>query len=599
MLAASELHVLNTLVPTHDSGTVIDLFLAERFDQYSCSQITVESNPLAQSDHRLVYVDLQAAVDGNHKHAIPKVSWGSTAQWTLSLGHISILLASLEAGIQELLGHDEWRPPQCGGSTGKKLRRLVLDLCAWNRDFIYVFTGHTMKVVTFSRGERKRKRESKFDGAYFSQPLEFPRVVSSANFKAKQSAVAHYANLLQTDRGEAAKFLSSVFKPKHSFRIQLKDEEGAPLDAPGMITALVDDLFDRACNDFPQDASFKHDLALRLSSFRSRVFASDSSSLYSENELLQVLNKLESSKKCIRGCFAALKAPVPVAQRLTLTLMNLGRQFGLTSSLWALREFRPLHKKGPLVVSKVCNLRPISLCCDLAHIQDGLWMMRNKWKLIEFAGPAQSGGVLDPISSIIGLVLLTQIRSAQSLPTFWAILDLKWAFDTAILPGMKVAVGDAGVHPLDWLLLDDIMDQDVQCLSLHGFLSKVFKLGCGTAQGRKFSVGVFTALLRWLHDEIDLVEPGGTRAWLPAYVQDLLFFADLWSPVREETHLPPRLNLVQDVSTFIHELLPDELNIQRDAFFMAVSSLCSLTRDSERRLAGSAGESWLSGRATC
>ena len=44
-------------------------------------------------------------------------------------------------------------------------------------------------------------------------------------------------------------------------------------------------------------------------------------------------------------------------------------------------------------------------------------------------------------------------------PTFWAILELKRASDSAILSGMKVAVGDAGVDPLDGLLLDDIMDQ--------------------------------------------------------------------------------------------------------------------------------------------
>ena len=409
--------------------------------------------------------------------------------------------------------------------------------------------------------------------------------MSTANIQDKHAAVARYAALLQKDTGKAAKFLSSVFKPKNCFHIQLKDEVGNPMDVPDMISTLVDDLIQRANNDFPQDSGFEHSLALRTSCLRSRSFVLDASSVYTEDELLEVLCKLETSTKCIRGCFAALKVQQPAALQLTLALVNLGRQFGITSSLWALREFRPLHKKGPLVVSNVSNLRPISLCCDMAHVQDGLWMARNKWKLIEFAGPAQSGGFLDPISSVIGLVLLTQIRNAQSLPTFWAILDLKWAFDTAILPGMKVAVGDAGVDPLDWLLLDDIMDQDLQCLSLHGFLSRVFKLGCGTAQGRKFSVGVFNALLRWLHDEVEHVVPGGARAWLPKYAPDLLRSANLWSPVREVTSLPPRLEMVQDVAACIKELLPDDLNIQQGAFHMAVSSLCSLTRDSERRLA--------------
>ena len=58
----------------------------------------------------------------------------------------------------------------------------------------------------------------------------------------------------------------------------------------------------------------------------------------------------------------------------------------------------------------------------MAHVKDGLW---NKWKLIEFAGPAQSGGFLDPISSVIALVLLTQVRNAQSLSDFLGYLGIE------------------------------------------------------------------------------------------------------------------------------------------------------------------------------
>ena len=74
-------------------------------------------------------------------------------------------------------------------------------------------------------------------------------------------------------------------------------------------------------------------------------------------------------------------------------------------------------------------------------------------------------------------------------------------------------------------------------------------------------------------------------AWLPKYAPDLLRSAKLRSPVREATSLPPRLEMVQDVAAYIQKLLPDDLNIQQRAFHMAVSSLCSLARDSERCLA--------------
>ena len=58
--------------------------------------------------------------------------------------------------------------------------------------------------------------------------------------------------------------------------------------------------------------------------------------------------------------------------------MNLARHFGLTSSHWSLRAFSHLWTKGPKVFRNVENLRPISLCADLAHVQDALWIARNR-----------------------------------------------------------------------------------------------------------------------------------------------------------------------------------------------------------------------------
>ena len=99
-----------------------------------------------------------------------------------------------------------------------------------------------MHAATFTQGDKKRKRESQFEDVYFSQDQDFRRAASAANLKNKQAAVARYAALLQQDSGRAAIFLSSVFKPKHCFHIQLKDEDGNPLDVPDMISTLVDDL---------------------------------------------------------------------------------------------------------------------------------------------------------------------------------------------------------------------------------------------------------------------------------------------------------------------------------------------------------------------
>jgi hypothetical protein len=60
----------------------------------------------------------------------------------------------------------------------------------------------------------------------------------------------------------------------------------------------------------------------------------------------------------------------------------------------------------------------------------------------------------------------------------------------------------AGVVGADWLLLDDFLRQDNQRACIHGLLSLPFVLACGTAQGRRFSVHVFNALLTLLSAEV-------------------------------------------------------------------------------------------------
>ena len=105
-------------------------------------------------------------------------------------------------------------------------------------------------------------------------------------------------------------------------------------------------------------------------------------------------------------------------------------------------------------------------------------------------------GVHDPMSLVLALVLNAQLRAHQGPSTWWAFGDVRWAFDVARVAGMLVACFDASVCGARWLLLDDILTMDSQCLHLHGLLSVVFVLGVGTAQGKRFSVHVFNSLLR-------------------------------------------------------------------------------------------------------
>ncbi|CAK0859458.1 unnamed protein product [Prorocentrum cordatum] len=135
------------------------------------------------------------------------------------------------------------------------------------------------------------------------------------------------------------------------------------------------------------------------------------------------------------------------------------------------------------------------------------------------------GGVGDALALVVGLVLQAQLRHAQGLHTWWALADGKWAFDVASRHAMLLGVFQAGVRGPDWLILDDVMAQDHQCLCLHGLLSSVFMLLRGTAQGRCFSVHVFNAQLRGLADGLADVLPQGCSTIVPPFARAALLDA--------------------------------------------------------------------------
>ena len=141
---------------------------------------------------------------------------------------------------------------------------------------------------------------------------------------------------------------------------------------------------------------------------------------------------------------------------------------------------------------------------------------------------------------LVALVLHAQPRSFQGMQAWWALADLRWAFDTADMPSMKVAAFRAGVCRDDWLLLDDILDQDRQCVGLMGLASAVFALGAGTAQGRRFSVHVFNGMLKWLADEVDTALPNRCAGWLPPFARRVLDAAERVHPASDLASPPLR-----------------------------------------------------------
>ena len=93
-----------------------------------------------------------------------------------------------------------------------------------------------------------------------------------------------------------------------------------------------------------------------------------------------------------------------------------------------------------------------------------------------YCGAGQQGGVGDPPLVLLALLLHAQLRGAQALPTYWALTDLRWAFDVASHDAMLLSSFLGGVVEDEWLLLDDFIHMDTQFVALQGLASEPFLL---------------------------------------------------------------------------------------------------------------------------
>ena len=218
----------------------------------------------------------------------------------------------------------------------------------------------------------------------------------------------------------------------------------------------------------------------------------------------------------------------------------------------------------------------------MAKVQDALWIRRNIARIRAYCGPAQVGGVLDPMSLVIAIALLAQLREYQGLATYSAATDMKWGFDVAIISGMLYACYRAGVTGRDWLLIDDLMHMDQQVVELHGLLSPIFMLGCGTAQGRSSSLPVFNSLLRSFADELAKAVPGGTCALLPPFAREALMAAAAGSPAASLSAPPSELSAVAALVDRISSMADGDVEPWDNTKRLTISSLESLPKLADR-----------------
>ena len=540
-LQQADVFAFNPPVPTHSSGSIIDLVLS---DAGSPLNVFVDSESIGLSDHKLVWADCSVQLQFSFTCSVGRVLWAKPSLWedvfTQALPVLQVLRRATEEATEEIL---EARSLQV------KRRRAIVDAAAWARDAVVCLLGHSSELTS-----ARVASSGQVDRGGPVWPKSVPRPEEFDDYEAYKSAMADFnagiregvynkfAALRSCDPNEAKRFLSTCFKGKQNFQVALTDEEtGQLLSTQQALQALVEDLEARADVHAEQVSAESCWVSEAVQGVRRakapasglpglpplpQLTTASNPNLYSSAEFEQAVSSMQVRKQCIHGPLAAIKANVPEARELTLALVNLARAAEVTATSWCFRRITPLRKQGPRVVRKLKCLRPISLATDMASVQDALWLARCKQQLETYTDHRQVGGKLDTILVILAVMLHVQIRHYQGLDTFLLFSDIQHAFDTASHDGMLLAAFLSGVVEVEWRLLDDFLKMDSASIMLGGVLSRALSLGVGIPQGKKFSVHVFSALLKHFGD-ILLSECAPANTVLPSFAADAI--SGLWA----------------------------------------------------------------------
>ena len=192
------------------------------------------------------------------------------------------------------------------------------------------------------------------------------------------------------------------------------------------------------------------------------------------------------------------RAEAALGGRLTWALLNLAMAMGVGASMWA-REVTPIRKRGPLVVTDLANIRPVSYVDDLEALYDGAWLDAVRPALESFAGEQQAGGRFDAVLMTIGVLLALQLRRRAGLRALVLQADLQHGFDLAWRDAVRVQLRAAGLRGRWWLAADASLGAESVRVRIGPLVAPALALlEFGVGQGRRAGVHLFGALIRGL-----------------------------------------------------------------------------------------------------
>jgi hypothetical protein len=494
---------------THSSGTIIDLVMSSH-DNLVQSVVVKKPGSVAGSDHGALICTVTDAITACEAQGFGRVAWTSGEEWAVALDIIAPILEVLALVIDSLRSH-----PALLQATRdqKKLRqrRLILDAIVWIRDTWYTLAGHLGGAVRASMP----RRPATCDPSEFSVTGQM-QAMSRRNHR----QWVRYMEARADNPSHASKILSGILAPALPLQVHMVDPtSGDNLDQGETMQAIFDDILSRPAAAQPLDAEYTRSLQLKISSIRRSGAQFDPEANcatcpgtdegdFCEDELSLVLDGVNASRNAFRSSLAAVKASCPAGRMLTLALMNCSLDWCISATVWGMRQFNPIRKSGPVIVTRLKCLRPVSQASDLAAIQDGLFIVRHREKLLHYWGPSQYGGVYESLAAVLHITLLAQLRMGAGLPLIFNFVDEQSGFDVKGKNDIRLGAFRAGVCGRSWMLLDDILNTDQVRLAFMSLVTSWVHTTAGIGQGRKASSFHFNTAARLFADQISTVSAG-------------------------------------------------------------------------------------------
>jgi len=505
------LQVLNPpLQPTHISGSTLDIVLVSPEWHLDFTRLD-RGDVLLSSDHYPVLASsprISLLAQNSSKQAAAR--WDGSEQWNEALACVSESLLFVSRVAQFLATWQTFLEWVRAGSH-RRLRQRLLDTIFWWRQVLVTMAGHLAGLARVSWSGQQTARTDDlqwlikfFDSARTAVP-DGPSDESLVNDQLFSRALFKLQNLTAVDPSAAQRFLTTLLKPKAALRLDLRDPvSNLPLTPAQELEAIADNITSRSyVVPPPADPQFQRQVEQQISAYRLQALAEagvDHTEFATQEQVQACCQSMQTRKASMRLPRAAAKFGTEASTTAIWAIINLSAACGLVPSSWA-REVAPVRKRGPMCVSDLANLRPISYVDEVESIMDALWLQKTRSRIEAYMGPQQHGGIVDAVITALGIIVAAQHRRGHGLPTLVFKADLMQGFDLTWRSGCLFHLWRAGVRGKDWLHMDATFSSDnfrVRLAHLVGPIRELTDFAVG--QGKRAAVHLFGALTRALVD---------------------------------------------------------------------------------------------------